>query len=1061
MSDDSLKKNASGSSAPSMPSSTGAPVSPRAGFFLRRPVLSMVLSIFIVLAGILSIRELPVAQYPDLIPPTITVSAQYPGASPEIIAQTVATPIEEQINGVPDMIYMSSVSSSSGSMQISVTFAVGTDADIAQVNVNNRVQAATPMLPEIVRQYGVTVDTFSPAILEIVALYSKDGMHDATYLSNYALVNLLDGLKRVPGVGQAEIIGSRDHAMRIWLDPLRMAELGISVNDISQAVNDQNAQYSLGSVGSQPGSDSLTMTWQLQGEGRLVTAEQFGNIILRASPEGGVLRLRDVGRVELGAESYNFACAIDGATAIPLAVFLAPGSNALDTAERVAAYMEEQERYFPAGMGYVVPYDTTIFVRLSVEEVVRTLVEAMLLVFAVVYLFLQDWRATLIPCLAVPIALTGTFAGVYLLDFSINTLTLFALVLAIGMVVDDAIVVLENVERVLRTERLDVAMNEVTSAVVAIVFVLCSVFIPVGFLGGLAGVMYRQFAVTIAIAVVISGMVALTLTPALCLKLLKGEGGTPWAPFRWFNRFFDAVTEGFSHLVMFFLRHGLISCGILAGLCLCTAWLFTRVPTTLVPEEDQGALMCTISLPEGSALPKTRELVMSVSEAVGRLPAVAHVLSLSGYDLVNSTLDASAGTLFIQLKPWDERKTPELGVAATLRQIYALGLGESRGLVLPFNPPPIMGMSNTGGFDMEIQTTSGTPEELAQVADNFAARASKQPELSGVNSAFSVDAPRLFVRLDREKAAMSGVDCADVFNMLGATLGSTYINDFNLSGRTFKVMMQADERFRSLPDSMRSLYVTSSTGDQIPLTSLVTVTTDGGPSTVSHFNGLLSAKITGNPAAGASSGQAIAALEKVAASLPQGYSFAWSGVTYQEVETGGTDFGVLGLSVLMIFLILAAQYERWSLPLAVLSAVPFAVFGAIFGNLLVGLSNDIYTQVAIITLLGLACKNAILIIEFAVELREQGRKLEEAAVEAAKLRVRPIIMTSIAFILGCLPLAFSSGAGAASRVSIGVSVVCGMIAATVLAPLLVPYFFVLVMRASERLFGASRREERS
>lgn len=1065
MSDDSLKKDAP---KPSVPSPSGAsPASVKAGFFLRRPVLSMVLSIFIVLAGILSIRELPVAQYPDLVPPTITVSAQYPGASPEIIAQTVATPIEEQINGVPGMIYMSSVSSSSGSMQISVTFAVGTDADIAQVNVNNRVQAATPMLPEIVRQYGVTVDTFSPAILEIVALYSKDGRYDATYLSNYALVNLLDGLKRVPGVGQAQIIGSRDHAMRIWLDPPRMAELGISVNDISQAVNDQNAQYSLGSVGSQPGSDALTMTWQLQGEGRLVTAEQFGDIILRASPEGGVLRLRDVGRVELGAESYNFACAIDGSTAVPLAVFLAPGSNALDTAQRVAAYMEEQERYFPSGMGYMVPYDTTIFVRLSVEEVVRTLVEAMLLVFAVVYLFLQDWRATLIPCLAVPIALTGTFAGVYLLGFSINTLTLFALVLAIGMVVDDAIVVLENVERVLRTEGLDVAgatavaMNEVTSAVIAIVFVLCSVFIPVGFLGGLAGVMYRQFAVTIAIAVVISGMVALTLTPALCLQILKTERREPLAFFRWFNRFFDAVTEGFVRLVRFFLGHGVISFGGLAGLCLCTAWLFTRVPTTLVPEEDQGSLMCTISLPEGSALPKTRELVTSVSEAVGRLPAVAHVLSLSGYDLINSTLDTSAGTLFIQLRPWDERKTPELGVADTLRQIYALGLAESRGLVLPFNPPPITGMSNTGGFDMEIQTTSGTPAELAKVADGFAAEASKQKELSGVSSAFNVDAPRLFVRLDREKAAMAGVDCADVFDMLGATLGSTYINDFNLSGRTFKVMMQADESFRSLPDSMRSLYVTSSSGDQIPLTSLVTVTTDGGPSTVSHFNGLLSAKITGNPAAGASSGQAIAALEKVAASLPEGYSYAWSGVTYQEVETGGTDFGVLGLSVLMIFLILAAQYERWSLPLAVLSAVPFAVFGAIFGNWITGLSNDIYTQVAIITLLGLACKNAILIIEFAVELRGQGRDLEEAAVEAAKLRFRPIIMTSIAFILGCLPLAFSTGAGAASRVSIGVSVVCGMIAATVLAPVLVPCFFVMVMRVSERLFGVSRREEKS
>lgn len=1044
-----------------------APVTFRQGFFLQRPVLSMVLSLFIVLAGILSIRELPVAQYPDLIPPTISVSAQYPGASPEIIAQTVATPIEEQINGVADMIYMSSVSSSSGAMQISVTFAVGTDPDMAQVNVNNRVQAAVPMLPEIVRQYGVTVDTFSPAILEIVALYSKDGMFDATYLSNYALVNLLDGLKRVPGVGQAQILGSRDHAMRIWLDPPRMAQLGISTGDIAQAVNDQNAQYSLGSVGSQPGSDSLSITWQLESKGRLTTAEEFGNIILRASPDGGVLRLRDVGRVELGAESYNFACAIDGATAIPLAIFLAPGSNALDTASRVAAYMEEQAKFFPAGMDYMVPYDTTIFVRLSVEEVVRTLVEAMLLVFAVVYLFLQDWRATLIPCLAVPIALVGTFAGVYLLDFSINTLTLFALVLAIGMVVDDAIVVLENVERVLHDGGLSVreataaAMNEVTSAVVAIVFVLCSVFIPVGFLGGLAGVMYRQFAVTIAMAVVISGVVALTLTPALCLLLLRQKKGEPWAPFRWFNRFFDAVTEGFAHLVTFFLRHGVLSFLILLALSAGTAELFTRVPTTLVPEEDQGSLMCTIAMPEGSALPRTRELVRDVSEKVRELPAVAHVLSLAGYDLVNSTLNTGSGTLFIQLRPWEEREKLGLDLEETLRRIYALGLAESRGVVLPFNPPPIMGMSNTGGFEMQIQTTSGTPAELARTASLFASEASKRPELSRVSSSFSVASPRLFVELDREKAMMSGTDCAEVFNMLGATLGSTYINDFNLYGRTFKVMMQADETYRSLPDSMRSLYVTSSFGDQIPLTSLVTVKTSGGPDNVSHFNGLLSAKITGSPAPGVSSGQAIAALEEAASSLPQGYGYAWSGVTYQEVETGGTDFSVLGLSVLMIFLILAAQYERWSLPVAVLSAVPFAVFGAILGNWLTGLANDIYTQVAIITLLGLACKNAILIIEFAVELRGQGRGLEEAAVEAAKLRFRPIIMTSIAFILGCLPLAFSTGAGAASRVSIGVSVVCGMIAATVLAPLLVPYFFVFVMRISERVTGAARREEKS
>jgi len=1037
----------------------------RTNFFLRRPVLSMVLSIFIVLAGLLSIRVLPVAQYPDLIPPTITVSAQYPGASPEVIAQTVATPIEEQINGVDGMIYMSSVSSASGSLQISVTFAVGTDADIAQVNVNNRVQAAEPMLPEIVRQYGVTVDTFSPAILEIVALYSKGGRRDATYLSNYALVNLLDGLKRVPGVGQAEILGGRNYAMRIWLDPLRMAQLGISTSDIAHAVESQNAQYSLGTVGSQPGSDDLAMTWQLETQGRLDTAEQFGNIILRASAEGGVLRLKDVGRVELGAESYNFSCAIDGATAVPLAIFLAPGSNALDTAERVADYMEEQAERFPSGMGYLVPYDTTVFVRLSVEEVIRTLVEAMLLVFAVVYLFLQDWRATLIPCIAVPISLVGTFAGVYLLDFSINTLTLFALVLAIGMVVDDAIVVLENVERVLREQDISVArattlaMNEVTYAVIAIVLVLCSVFIPVGFLGGLAGVMYRQFAVTIAIAVVISGVVALTLTPALCQLLLKREHREPPRVFRWFNRGFDSLTNGFTHAVSFFLHHGLVSLAVLALLCVGTVELFRQVPTTLVPEEDQGSLMCTIALPAGSALPQTKGVVLSVSEGIRQLPAVEHVLSLSGYDLINGTLDTSAGTLFIKLKPWDEREKMGISLEETLKHIYALGLEQPKGTVLPFNPPAIMGMSNTGGFEMELQTTSGTPAELAAVAERFAAEASRDPALSRVNSSFNVDSPRLFITLDKEKAMMSGVEESQVFSMMGATLASTYINDFNMLGRTFKVMMQADQDWRSLPDSMRSLYVTSSTGEQIPLTSLVSVDMRGGPGMITHFNGLLSAKITGSPAPGMSSGQAVAALEKAAASLPSGYSYAWSGVTYQEVETGSTDFGVLGLSLLMIFLILAAQYERWSLPFAVLSAVPFAVFGAILGNWFVGLSNDIYTQIAIITLLGLACKNAILIVEFAVELRAQGYGLEEAALEAAKLRFRPIIMTSIAFILGCMPLAFSSGAGAASRVSIGVSVVCGMLAATILAPLLVPYFYVLVMRISERFTGRSKEEK--
>ena len=1031
------------------------------GFFLRRPVFSAVLSIFFVIMGLMALRVLPVSQYPDLVPPTVMVMAQYPGASPETIAQTVATPLEQQINGVDDMIYMNSVSSVSGVMLLTVYFEVGTDPDMATVNVNNRVQAALAGLPEIVRQYGVTVMKRSSAILEMVTLSAADDMYDTVYLNNYATINIVDGLKRIPGVGNAEVLGSKDWAMRIWLNPLRMAELNLSTADIAQAVRDQNNQYSAGTIGAQPGGTDIMMTWQVSGLGRLLTAEEFGNIIIRTQPGGGgVLRLKDVARVELGAANYDLDAKVNGVNAVPMAIYLASGANALDTADRVAEYMQTISQNFPVGLQYEVPYDTTTFVRISIEEVIQTLIEAIVLVFLVVFLFLQKWRATLIPCLAVPIALIGTFAGIYALGFSINTLTLFALVLAIGIVVDDAIVVMENMTRVLETEDLTPrqatakAMSEVTAPVIAIVLVLCAVFIPVGFLGGLAGVMYRQFAITIAISVIISGIVALTLTPALCVLLIRKSTHEPRGFFKWFNAFFAKVTDGFTAGVKVFLRSSLLTLSLMAALLAATWGLFERVPTALVPEEDQGALMVMAILPDGTALPQTQALMNRVADQVEKLKGVKYTISLAGFDMMNGTLNPNNGAIFLTLDDWSERDAQGITVEDILKEVYVIGMAETKGLVLPFNPPPIVGLSNTGGFEMMIESTSGNDKELSDVTRAFLAAAAQRPELTGVSSSYSVNAPRLFVDLDREKARLLNVNVSDVFNTLGATLGATYINDFNREGRTFRVFMQADAAYRSLPDDIKNVYVRSMDGKQIPMVSVVSVRADSGPQIVTHFNGLTAAKVTGNPASGYSSGQAIAALQDVARQvLPQGYTIAWSGSSYQEVQTGGTDFGVLGLSLLMVFLILAAQYERWSLPLAVLSAVPFAVFGAILGNWLTGLNNDVYTQVAMITLLGLACKNAILIVEFAADLHKQGMDIVPSAIEAARLRFRPIIMTSIAFILGTLPLAVSTGAGAGSRRAIGVSVVSGMLAATILAPLIVPYFYRIVMQAAQKVRG--------
>ena len=1030
------------------------------GFFLKRPVFSAVISIFMILLGVLAIGKLPISQYPELTPPSVQVAAQYPGATPETIAQSVAQPIEAQMNGVDGMIYMNTVCSTSGTMSMNVYFEIGTDPDMATVNVNNRVQAAQAGLPDIVRQYGVTVKKQSSSFLLVASLSSDGGVYDDTYLSNYALFYIMDGLKRIPGVGNAEIMGSKDYAIRVWLNPQRMAQLGLTTAEIGQAVKDQNNQYSFGSVGAMPSSDEIQMTWQVSGLGRLTTPEEFGNIILRTTPDGGVLRLKDVARVELGAKDYSAQGRTDGKLAVPIAVYLGTGANALDTAQRVEAYFEEVSKAFPTGIEYSIPYNTTTFVKISIEEVIHTLVEAMFLVFVVVYLFLQKWEATLIPCIAVPISLVGPFAGLYALGFSINTLTLFALVLAIGIVVDDAIVVMENMARILETEDLTPrqatakAMHEVTGAVIASVLVLCAVFIPVGFMGGLAGVMYRQFAITIAISVTLSGIVALTLTPTLCVMLIKKSHKQPNRFFRWFNTAFEHLTDRFTDGVRFFIRRSVITLLVVAAVCAATWDIFGRVPTALVPEEDQGSILVMGMMPDGTALPQTIEVMDSVAAKIQELPEVESLLSVAGFDLMNGALNTNSGVMFVTLKDWAEREKMGISVQDTIGRIYGIGMAETKGLILPFNPPPIMGLSNTGGFEAMIMSNEDNPKELSDIVRAVTAEAAKRPELSGVSSTYSVNSPRLYVDLDREKARMLNVNVADVFNTMAATLGASYINDFNMNGRTFRVYMQADAPYRSLPDEMGSIYVQSRDGNNIPLVSLVTIHNDSGPQLVTHFNGLLAAKVTGNPASGYSSGQALQAMQEVCAQvLPQGYSLAWSGSSYQEVVTGGTDFSVLGLALLMVFLILAAQYERWTLPLAVLTAVPFAVFGAIVGNWLTGQNNDVYTQVAFFTLLGLACKNAILIVEFAADLHRQGMSVIESAVQSAKLRFRPIIMTSLAFILGCVPLAVSTGAGASSRRAIGISVVFGMLAASTLAPLIVPFFYKIIMSAAEKAGG--------
>ncbi|WP_300417430.1 multidrug efflux RND transporter permease subunit [uncultured Pseudoalteromonas sp.] len=1022
-------------------------------YFIDRPIFAFVISIVIVLAGLAAMRSLPVAQYPEIAPPVVQVTAAYPGASADVLEQTVATPIENAITGVEGMMYMSSTSTSAGSTTIEVTFEIGTDVDQAAVNVNNRVKQVEARLPEETRRQGVVVQKGSSSFLQVHAFYSPDGTRSSLWTSNYVTMNVLDRVKRIPGTTSVQIFGAKDYAMRIWLRPDVMSQLGVTVEEIAGAIRVQNSQYAAGKIGATPTTQSpQELVYSVTAQGRLSEPEQFENIIIRSNTDGSSLRLKDVARVELGSKDYNFKGTINGKEAVLLGIFLQPGANALDVAEEVNSVIEEMKSQFPTGLAHLTSYDTTRFVEVSIREVVKTLLEAMVLVFLVVYLFLQNWRATLIPTLAVPVSLLGTFAGMYMLGYSINSLTLFGMVLSIGIVVDDAIVVLENVERIMHEEGLGAreaavkAMGEVSGPVVAIVLVLCSVFVPIAFLGGLTGELFRQFAITISIAVSLSGVVALTMTPALCVLILKQEHKQTARFFLWFNDMFTKITGRYVGAVGFMVRRGLLGLILMTGMIAATIGLWQNTPGSLVPDEDQGYYISAIFLPDGSSLERTEQVTQQVVEAVQSNPANENVVAFTGFDFIGGGYKNSAATLFVTQKHWDER---EVDTKALVQELFMKTAGIKEALVLAFNPPAIFGLGNTGGFEFYIQNKGDSdPDKLQHAMQLMTAEAQKSPIISGLQTLWRPDAPQLRVDVDREQARAMGVEIDDAFTALAGNLGTYYVNDFNKFGRAWQVLMSADAEFRMKPDDIGRIYVKNNQGTMVPLSAFTTIEYSRGPENLNRYNNLPAVKLMGNAAPGYSSGQAIAEVERIAqAVLPPNMTYEWTGSAFQEKRSSGTTGIALGLAVIMVFLILAALYERWSLPLSVMLALPFGTFGALIAVWVVGMTNDVYFQIGLVTLLGLASKNAILIVEYALMKHQQGWSASTAALEAARLRFRPIIMTSLAFILGVVPLVLSTGAGAGARHSVGTGVMGGMMAATFLAvffvPLLCPLSFSL------------------
>ncbi len=1038
-------------------------------FFITRPIFASVLSIIIVLAGLAAAFKLPIAQYPQIAPPTVTITAVYPGASADTLSKTVAAPIEEQLSGVDNLLYFNSSADSSGTLVITATFEIGTNVDQATFNVSNRVNIATPRLPDEVRRNGLIVQKKSNDILLVVMLTSKDKNHNRLFLSNYATLNVMDEIKRVKGVGDATIFGGQDYSMRVWLRPDRMAQLGISTIDISNAITAQNNQYAAGKIGQDPAPSSQQLVYTVTAKGRLIDPEQFGNVIIKADGPNGVLYLKDVARIELGAQNYNVASTLDGTPGVAIPIFLQTGANALDTAKNIKQKMEELKAGFPAGMQYTIPYDTSDFVKATINEVFHTFAEALILVVLVVFLFLQSWRATLIPIIAVPISLIGTFAGLYLFGFSINLLTLFAMILAIGIVVDDAIVVLENTERLMTEENMAPlpaaikSISQVSAAVVAIVLVLCAVFVPVAFQGGIAGELYRQFAVTVAIAVVISGIVALTLTPALCAMILK-KSNTENAFFRKFNHGFGRMTNFYTSTVSKTLKHKVVGGLVFAVIVAMVAVLFRQVPGSFVPAEDQGYVVTVVIMPDGATLSRTSKTTEAIRSAIAHDPAVAHEFAVNGFELLTGANKTNSATMFVRLKDWKERETSATDIVGKL---FGIGMSQPDGLAIAVNPPAIRGLGSAGGFEVYVQSQRDTdPIKLAAVMNGFIDAMRAEPTLTGLNSFFRPTVPQLLIEVDEAKALSQGVLIGDIYATLQSTMGAFYVNDFNRNGRTYRVQLQAEPEFRMNPEDLGKVYVRSQptvanpSGNMIPLSALSKVSNIVGAEQLERYNGLLSAKVFGSGAPGVSSGDVIKTVERIAKeNLPDGYKIAWTGQAYQEKRTGSAALLAFGFAIIMVFLILAAQFETWALPLAVIMAVPFALAGALLAVLLRGMPNDIYFQIGLITLIGLAAKNAILIVEFAEQKMEEGMPVAQAALEAARLRFRPIVMTSMAFVLGILPLVVATGAGAAARRSMGTGVFGGMILATFIATIFIPLFFTWLSGKHVRQHGHVSNEE--
>lgn len=1036
-------------------------------FFIDRPIFASVISIVIVIAGLVAMNNLPIAQYPDITPPVVTVSAVYPGASADVISENIAAPIELQVNGADNMIYMNSTSSSSGMMSLSVFFNIGTNPDMAQVDIQNRVNQALPQLPQSVQQQGVVVSKKSSSFLMVIGIYSPNGRYDERYVANYANLYILDAIKRIPGASEASILGMPDYAMRIWLKPDRLIQLGITASDVATAIKNQNQQFAVGKIGQAPTKGRVDQTFSVTTKGRLLEPAEFENIILRSDSKGAaIVRLKDVARAELGSKDYGLRSRLNGKDATVIAVYQQAGANSLEVSKQVEKTLQELKKGFPDGLDYNIAMDTTKFVRASIKEVVITFFEACLLVILVVFLFLQSVRATIIPILAVPVSIIGTFIGMTLFGFSINMLTLFGMVLAIGIVVDDAIVVIENVERNMRElnlppkEAAKKAMEEVTGPVVAIVLVMCAVFIPVAFLGGMTGQLYKQFAITIAISVVFSGIVALTLSPAMAAILLKPQHGPKNWFFRQFDAKFTALTEGYSRGVQLLIKRVVLALCIFLVMIVSVVGLFKHIPTSFVPSEDQGYLLGVAILPDAASLDRTQVLNQKARLIYEKHPAIENIVEVDGFSLLDGQLKTNAGLQFLSLRDYDERKKKELQAPAIIKELSMKMMGLREGFVMPLNPPSIPGLGVTAGFEFWIQNRgTGDMSKMESVAQDFVARAQKQPQLQGVRTLLNVDSQQLMVDVDREKSENLGVPVEDVYTTLQILFGSSYVSQFTKFSRLWQVILQAEPEYRSRPNDMDQIYVRSRAGHMVPLKALITKKYVTGPDLVTRFNNFPAAKVIGGPAPGYSSGDALAAMERLAAEvLPEDFSYAWSGESFEEKKAGGTTAVVFVFGLIMVFLILAAQYEKWSLPFGVLMAVPFAIFGALVAIWLRGQDNDIYFQIGLITLIALAAKNAILIVEFAVLKREEGLSPYDAAVQASKMRLRPIVMTSLAFILGCVPLAIASGASANSRHSIGTGVIGGMLGATLIGIFFIPLFYYLLEKLTERLRGSKSNQ---